>query len=238
MDPEDAAWAAKELLAFSERSLQGLVKKPGMDLEAVSEQAKVAWEATLKQNPKGELIDVFTMGIDWAKERGFDVHAAALLLPPAQIRWLWGAVWYSLGKPRVRWSNPKYPELLMASHIHSNVAEVVKAPWPAFWIDLPPGLYTKDLKDPNTRRELKSVIAHCHKIPEDVDHPRAKPGDDVWNIMVQGDNSIELWRHGVPTADLVTMGATPRRSCIEESRRAVNSERSCHGATNGTNLCH
>jgi hypothetical protein len=196
----EAQRAARELVAFREGTLEKLITGLGVDVPWIGEPSMLAmlgkrnYEHSLQKDPDLTDIDVARVLMHEASERGDDIEAASLLLPPFQLRACWSARWYQQAKPRIVWEPPAYAEQLMVSPPHRDVLEYVRSPWDAFLLDLPRDLLYSDSPKNGERCELTHVLVHNHENTE---------GARVWHFMAHGPGGVELWRHGVSTDQLV-----------------------------------
>jgi len=165
-------------------------------IDSLKKLARSAFNMTIAKNiymDDGEVVDT---AFHIAAQKTNPTMAAGLLLPSIQMRFAWCARWYEQTMPRVVWTDSKFPEMLMASKADASVESLVRPPWRAFLIDLPKALLFSESPLVEGRvDELMHVLVH--RISDDE--------GDKWSFLVEGDGGCELWRHGLPTSELLRL---------------------------------
>ena len=108
-------------------------------------------------------------------------------LPNVQIAVVGSALWCHCGFPQVIMGHKQCASLL-SSHIAIDVLDLVRAPWPALFIEIPHGLIFAT----NDAAELAQIVSVLVLNHGQFDPPR-------WSYIAFTESSITLWRHGVTT---------------------------------------
>ncbi len=120
--------------------------------------------------------------------------ASELLLPQNQLAYTASALWAHQGFPQVVMGH-KYAAALMATKLSKDVAEQVRPPWRAFFIEVPHGLlFTHDSilgKEATVTGLLVSSIFH---------NPS---GTNRWAYFAITETQVTLWQHGATTEHLL-----------------------------------
>jgi len=202
-DIRRAQLAAKALLQETNGILAQTFAAAGkddwnLDLAALRTMGKRGFDVMYADDPSRDEGEAMRLAFAYASEKGDALMAAGLLLPSSQLRYGWAARWYEQGTPRVVWSDQKFPEVLMATTADASVAELLRAPWRAFLVDLPPGLLHSKHPETGESCELTQLLVHCVT--------REHDGARTWNFLAQGPGYIELWRHGLTSEHLLKVG--------------------------------
>lgn len=158
---------------------------------------QLLWPQTYKLTQRDD--DAFNLAFDWAESLSkVDPHMglvyrSALMIPHEQMRIMWAARWVDQGCPRFVVEGP-FAALLMSTDAGPEVAEMVVPPWKSFLIEIPLGL----LPCYNDRTEKTIYLNRLC-----VQHVVTSDGHPVWNLVVEGEDGLQLWRHGVRTEQLL-----------------------------------
>jgi hypothetical protein len=159
--------------------------------------AKQAFAVAMEGRSDRTDAEAFLRLFEYAAKAGSVDQAVGLFIPSVQLRTLWAARWYEQGMPRVVWADHKYPEMLMASSADTSTLDVVRPPWRAFYIDLPPQLLSSIHPSTGERGFFDKMLVH---------YVEQSDGTNVWNFIAQGPSGLELWRHGLATKLLLDVG--------------------------------
>lgn len=118
-------------------------------------------------------------------------------LPNIQISTLGAALWCDCGFPQVVMGH-KQCATLLSSHIAADVIAELRAPWPAFLIEVPRGLVfaLDDLRASTV--SVTAVLVTTQRF-ETV----------RWSYIAFTESSITLWRHGLEAKHLRVADETP-----------------------------
>lgn len=118
-------------------------------------------------------------------------------LPQEQISHMAAARWYDQGLPTVQMGH-KYAAALMASCVSpESVSEGVRAPWKAFVIEMPDRLLSTLNPQSGKLEDITHVLVH-RLVRSD--------GQKTWNHIAYTTGTVNLWKHGASTRDLVDEG--------------------------------
>ncbi len=112
-----------------------------------------------------------------------------LRMEEGQVQVFTCATWAHYGFPMVQLGSHKYAAALMATSIPEFIE--IKAPWPAFLIELPTDTFDTDFE--GRLCPLTHVLVLVHKIAS---------GDEVWSFTATGPSGVNLWRWRLPLAVL------------------------------------
>lgn len=108
-----------------------------------------------------------------------------LRMEEGQVQVFTCATWAHYGFPMVQLASHRYAAALMATSIPSFIE--IKAPWPAFLIELPTDLLETDFD--GEFHPLTHVLVLVHKLIS---------GQEVWSFTATGPHGINLWRWRLP----------------------------------------
>ena len=170
---------------------------PVMSNDQLMGLGKMIWEHTYKLTQRDD--DAFNLAFNLAEaltrvnpDMGL-AYRSALVIPHEQMRIMWAARWVDQGCPRFVVDGP-FAALLMSTDAGPEVAELVVPPWKAFLIEIPLGILPCHNDRTGKTVYLRRVFAQ-HVITTD--------GNPVWNLVAEGEDGLQLWRHGVRTEQLL-----------------------------------
>jgi len=111
-------------------------------------------------------------------------------MPNVQIAVSGSALWCHCGFPQVIMGHKQCASLL-ASRVAAEVLNQVRAPWPAFFIEIPHGLIFAT----HESGELEQIVSVLVQNHNRFDPPK-------WAYIAFTEGSLTLWRHGVTATQL------------------------------------
>jgi hypothetical protein len=120
--------------------------------------------------------------------------ASELLLPQNQIVYSGSALWCHQGFPQIVMGH-KYAAALMATKLSHDVAEQVRPPWRAFYIEVPRDLL---FVDDNLRNQPVTVTGI---LVASMYHPPS--GANRWAWVALTESQATLWQHGATTEHML-----------------------------------
>lgn len=127
--------------------------------------------------------------LDGEEESKWIAIASEILPPQNQIVYVGSALWCDQGFPVISMPHT-YAAALLATNVPQNVLELARAPWRAFWIDVPESLLFAWDNRENREVQVTGVLVTRFE-------------NDSWNYAAFTETHITLWRHGADATTLV-----------------------------------
>lgn len=138
-------------------------------------------------------IDSYIAGHTALDPTGSSFFGEAMKIPDQVILMLGSACWFNSGLPVIRLGH-KRAAALMATEITDHTIEYVKAPFPAFFIELPGDLlHVQDSTE--EMRPATGVLVHSRSFVRDHEYQgRLKTAGTYWNYVILTDSSLIQWK--------------------------------------------
>lgn len=182
---------------MQEQNLAKVCCSGPMANEELAKLGSVFWPHTYKQTGEDEkAFDLFGDWADTLEQVNPDLALtlrSSLVVPHEQIRMMWVARWVDQGCPRMVVEGP-FAALLMATDVGKDLVNLVAPPWKSFLIEIPSGLLMTTNSQTGAQVWLRKIFAQ---------HITNLDGSKVWNFIIEGEDGIQLWRHGLQTEQLI-----------------------------------
>jgi hypothetical protein len=171
-----------------------------LSTEKMVKFGQIIWEQTYKPHPFDDNAALHNL-VDHLEAAGrFDPETALMAqtirtVPYEQLTTLWAGRWVDQGCPRIV-IEERYAAVLMSTDAKEDVADLVVAPWKAMLIELPQGLLST--VNPKTGGESPLRRLYAQQL---VNHK----GENVWDFLVEADDGLKLWRHGLTNRECLTL---------------------------------
>lgn len=159
---------------------------------SLTEMGQYHWSHTYKDVPPGELVDYESIDNYFTWVNGLEplqryYQHQVSQIPDQKISIMFSSRWVDSGLPVFRLGHKK-TAALMATTISKDSLKYIQPPWPAFFIEVPPGII--EIKDGGRSAPIKGVVVHA------VNHPPGK--SDImsglgWTWMAITDTTLVQW---------------------------------------------
>jgi hypothetical protein len=140
-----------------------------------------------------ETMDEYLKEMSIKNPKGALVFSEAMMIPDQIILTLGSACWFKNGMPIIRLGH-KRAAALMATEITEQSIEYVKAPFGAFYIELPDGLVLIEDSEKVMRRAT-GVLVHSRTFERDHYYgEKVKKAGTYWNYAILTDSALIQWK--------------------------------------------
>lgn len=209
---EEQLAAQQRLREFVKGAQEYAAPLPGIDRQTIAELGRNTWPHTYAETTSDEVArDKWAGHIEsfrFSDPARYFVLSQQALLSDATLLTMGGARWFGEGLPVYRLGH-KQAASLMASSVSEDMAEHVRPPSRAFYIELPDQL----IQISGLNGELypaTGVLVHVTTVTEDGDaEPGRLPSGEYWRWMCISRSELMLWEMNRRVEELIAGTTIP-----------------------------
>jgi len=149
----------------------------------ILDEPREAWPAAFSARLDEDRTDV-----------GMQIARALSATPEGTLSLFAHALWARVGFPKITMGH-RFAASLLVTTASSEAVSMVRAPFPAFVIELPESLLSVDDPSGGGQRSLRRVLVTTMPDPRNED-------SFAWGFTAHADNGVCVWRAGVQSADM------------------------------------